>query len=166
MRRTRTRLGGEAVRYFAEYLDKIEETVTLLAPDQVWWRANERSNSVGNLLLHLTGNLSQWVLAGLGGEAYERRRAAEFAAREGASAGELLAGLRAVVKRCIAVVGRLDDEALAARHAIQGYRRDGFGVLLHTVEHMAYHTGQIVFLGKQLAGAKAEIEFYPHLKGR
>jgi len=166
MRKAKTRLGGEAARLFAEYLGKIEETVTLLTPEQVWWRANERSNSAGNLLLHLIGNLSQWVLAGLGGEPYERRRAAEFAAREGAPAAELLATLRAVVGRCSAVAARLDDDALAARHAIQGYRRDGFGVLLHVVEHMAYHTGQIVFVGKQLAGGQVEIEFYPHLKGR
>jgi uncharacterized damage-inducible protein DinB len=165
MRKAKTRLGGEAARLLAEYLSKIEGTVTLLAPEHVWWRANESSNSAGNLLLHLTGNLSQWVLAGLGGEAYERQRAAEFAAREGAPAPELLAALRAVVKRCIAVAARLDEEAMAASHAIQGYRRDGFGVLLHAVEHMAYHTGQIALLGKQLASAHAEIEFYPHLRG-
>jgi uncharacterized damage-inducible protein DinB len=166
MGKAKTKLGGEAALLFAEYLAKIEGTVTLLAPEHVWWRANERSNSAGNLLLHLTGNLSQWVLAGLGGEPYERRRAVEFAAREGAEAAELLAALRAVVKRCIAVVNRLDEDGLAVRHAIQGYRRDGFGVLLHVVEHMAYHTGQIVLLGKQLANAHAEIEFYPRLKGR
>ena len=166
MRTAKTRLGGEAVRYLAEYLSKIDETVALLAPEHVWWRANERSNSVGNLLLHLTGNLSQWVLAGLGGEVYERRRAAEFAAREGANTEALLDGLRAVVKRCIGVAARLDEDALAARHAIQGYRRDGFGVLLHAVEHMAHHTSQIVLLAKQLAGARVEIGFYPQIKER
>lgn len=160
-----TRLGGEAARLLAEYLHKIETTVGLLAPAQVWWRANERSNSAGNLVLHLTGNLSQWVLAGLGGEPFERRRAAEFAAREGAPPAELLASLRAVVERCVALAEQLDDAALAARHEIQGYPRDGFGVLLHAVEHMAYHTGQVVLIAKQLADG-AEIEFYPRLRGR
>jgi uncharacterized damage-inducible protein DinB len=160
----KTRLGGEAARLLAEYLHKIETALALLTPEQAWWRANERSNSAGNLVLHLTGNLSQWVLAGLGGATYERRRAAEFAARDGAAPGELLAGLRAVVERSIAVAERLDESALGAFHEIQGYRRDGFGVLLHAVEHMAYHTGQIVLIAKQLAGG-AEIEFYPRLKG-
>jgi uncharacterized damage-inducible protein DinB len=164
MGETQTRLGGEAARLLAEYLHKIETTVAPLTPEQAWWRANEHSNSAGNLVLHLTGNLSQWVLAGLGGEAYERRRAAEFAAREGAAPAELLAPLRAVVERCIALSRNLDEGALAAHHEIQGYRRDGFGVLLHAVEHMAYHTGQIVLIAKQLA-ANPEIEFYPHLRG-
>jgi uncharacterized damage-inducible protein DinB len=160
-----TRLGGESARLLAEYLHKIETTVGLLTPEQAWWRANERSNSAGNLVLHLTGNLSQWVLSGLGGEPYERRRAIEFAAREGVPPAELLASLRAVVERCVALAERLDDAALAAQHEIQGYQRDGFGVLLHAVEHMAYHTGQIVLIAKQLAGG-AGIEFYPHLKER
>jgi len=160
-----TRLGAEAARLFAEYLDKIDTAVAPLAPGQVWWRANEGSNSIANLLLHLVGNLSQWVLAGLGGEPYERQRAAEFSAREGAPLGELLARLRSVVQRCVAVAESTDDEALAASHEIQRYRRDGFAVLLHAVEHMAYHTGQIVLLAKQLV-PEAEIEFYPHLKRR
>jgi len=162
---TATRLGTEAARLFAEYLRKIDAVVAPLAPEQVWWRANESSNSIGNLLLHLVGNLSQWVLAGLAGEAYDRRRAAEFSAREGAPVGELLVHLRAVVQRCVAVAESIDDAALAASHEIQGYRRDGFAVLLHAVEHMSYHTGQIVLLAKQLA-PEAGIEFYPHLKGR
>jgi uncharacterized damage-inducible protein DinB len=159
-----TRLGGEAARLLEEYMDKIERSLATLDEAQVWWRANESSNSVGNLLLHLAGNLSQWVLAGLGGESFERRRAAEFAAREGAPPAELVASLRGVADRCALVARRLGDEDLAAWHEIQGYRRDGFGVLLHAVEHMSYHTGQIVLLAKQLGGGG--IEFYPHLKDR
>jgi uncharacterized damage-inducible protein DinB len=161
-----TRLGGEAARLFEEYVAKIEVVAATLTPAQTWWRANDHSNSVGNLLLHLAGNLSQWVLAGLGGEAYERRRVAEFAAREGASTADLVAALRTVVDGCIGVARALDEGALAATHEIQGYRRDGFGVLLHAVEHMSYHTGQIVLLAKQLSAAGAGIEFYPHLRER
>jgi uncharacterized damage-inducible protein DinB len=164
MAQAKTGLGGESARLLAEYMDKIERAVATLSPEQTWWRSNERSNSVGNLLLHLAGNLSQWVLAGLGGESFERHRAAEFAAREGAPPAELVASLRGVVDRCAAVARRLGDEDLAARHEIQGYRRDGFGALLHAVEHMSYHTGQIVLLAKQLGGGG--IEFYPHLKDR
>jgi uncharacterized damage-inducible protein DinB len=163
--RAGTELGSEAVRLFEEYLHKIEAAVDMLAAEQVWWRANQRSNSIGNLVLHLVGNLSQWVLAGLGGEAYQRRRTAEFAAREGAAPEDLLAALRAVVQRCVATAGRLDEVEMTETYEIQGYQRDGFGVLLHAVEHMAYHTGQIVLLAKQLAPEGAELEFYPQLKG-
>lgn len=160
-----TRLGTEAARLSSEYLHKIDTVVASLAPTQVWWRANERSKSIGNLLLHLDGNLSQWVLVGLGNEEHGRQRAAEFAAREGAPAEELLADLQSVVQQCLAVAESINDEALRKDYEIQGYRRDGFAVLLHAVEHMSYHTGQIVLLAKQLA-PDAGIEFNPHLAGR
>ncbi len=154
----------EADRLYGEYLDKIERSAGLLSAEQLWWRPNPACNSVGNLLLHLCGNLSQWVLAGLGGEAFERDRPAEFAAEGGDDARALLARLRAVVERCRRVAATRSDEDLRRTHVIQGYTHTGFGVLLHTVEHMAYHTGQIVHIVKQLLGGPAEIEFYPHLK--
>ena len=75
-----TALPREADHLFAEYFDKIERTAGRLTVEQIWWRPNAACNSVGNLLLHLSGNLSQWVLAGLGGESFERRRDEEFAA--------------------------------------------------------------------------------------
>lgn len=164
MSETCAALVSEEDRLLSEYLRKIEHCVGLLAPAEVWWRPNERCNSVGNLLLHLSGNLSQWVLAGLGGAAFERHRREEFAAAEGGNATALVARLREVVTACQAVAARLSDDDLARTHTIQGMTRTGAGVLLHAVEHMAYHTGQIVFVAKQLAGERADIEFYPHLK--
>jgi uncharacterized damage-inducible protein DinB len=161
-----SRLGAEAARLFAQYLEKIEHCVGLLDEEGVWWRPNRASNSVGNLLLHLTGNLSQWVLAGLGGERYERHRSAEFEADRSTDPGALTEKLHTVVERCRSIAARLAPADLDRRLSIQGYERDGFGVLLHAVEHTAYHTGQIVLITKQLVGDEVEIEFYPHLKGR
>jgi uncharacterized damage-inducible protein DinB len=166
MGRARTLLGGEASRQFDEYWRKISTCVGLLTEDDVWWRANARCNSVGNLLLHLTGNLSQWVLAGLGGEGYERRRAAEFAAEGGRRRDELLAALGDVVARSCTVAELVSAGDLRRRLTIQGIEREGFGVLFHAVEHMAYHTGQIVHLAKERARQDVEIEFYPHLRKR
>ncbi len=157
-------LPKEADHLFAEYLDKIERTAGRLTPEQLWWRPNAACNSVGNLLLHLCGNLSQWVLAGLGGEGFERRRDEEFAAAGGADAAALLARLREVVLACRSLTERLTERDLERTMTIQGYTSTGFGVLLHAVEHMSYHTGQIVFVAKQLLGGPAEIEFYPQLK--
>jgi len=158
-----TVLGEEAAALFEEYLGKIERCVALLDDARLWRRPGGSGNAVGNLLLHLEGNLSQWVLAALGGEGYERRRRAEFAADRGPGSRALLARLRAVVERCVDVALGLDEAALRGCHQVQGYRRSGFGALLHAVEHMSYHTGQIVLLTKQLADPGAEIEFYPHL---
>jgi uncharacterized damage-inducible protein DinB len=157
-------LTREADRLFGQYLHKIETCVALLSREQLWWRPNARCTSVGNLLLHLRGNLSQWVLDGLGGMPYERRRREEFTAVEGDDGAALLGRLREVLDTCRTVARGLSAEDLGRNHTIQGFERSGFGVLLHAVEHMAYHTGQIVYVTKQLVGDGVEIEFYPNLK--
>jgi uncharacterized damage-inducible protein DinB len=161
----RSRLIDFADRYWAEYQDKIERVTASLDDDAFWWRPNERSNSIANLLLHLRGNLGQWVLAGLLGEAVERRRSAEFAAREGARGAELVAALGEVVGRCRAGVRGLSETDLARPLRIQSYSVDGYEALFHAVEHMSYHTGQIVLLAKATAPAGIEIEFYPQHRG-
>ena len=156
------RLVGFADHYWSEYLGKIAAAVEPLTEEQVWWRSGEESNSIGNLLAHLTGNLNQWVLAELGGERYERHRDAEFAARGDTSKAELLARLRATVERCRAVAGRLTAGELERRYRIQKHDVDGYAALFHVVEHMSYHTGQIVLLAK-LHGAR--LDFYPQHRG-
>jgi len=154
-----------ADQYLHEYLSKIRRSLAPLDEAAIWWRPNEGSNSIGNLLLHLRGNLSQWILAGLCGETYARHRSHEFAAREGAPAAELLAALEETVERCLAGVGALGDEELARRRTIQGYDVDGGAALFHVVEHMSYHTGQIVLLAKARLPADVRLEFYPQHAG-
>jgi uncharacterized damage-inducible protein DinB len=154
-----------AGRYLAEYLDKIERATAGLDDAALWRRANQRSNSIANLLLHLRGNLAQWVLGGLLGEPFERHRGAEFAAREGAGRAELLAALAETVGRVRAGIARLDAAALDRPLTIQGYATDGRDALFHVVEHMSYHTGQIVMLAKELLPASVELEFYPQHRG-
>lgn len=157
-------LTQEAHRLFGEYFGKIERCVGLLSQEQLWWRPNPQCTSVGNILLHLCGNLSQWVLAGLGGEPFERHRQEEFAATQGPDGPALLHRLGEVVSACRDVASDLPEEKLGQVFVIQGITHTGFGVLLHAVEHMAYHTGQIVYVTKQFVGEQAEIEFYPHLR--
>jgi len=157
-----SRLSSFAEHYWAEYLGKIEAAVEPLSEEQVWWRPNEASNSIGNLCVHLVGNLSQWVLDGLGGEPFERHRDAEFAARGGVAKRELVERLRATVERCRRVAARLSADELGRALRIQAYETDGYGALFHAVEHMAYHTGQIVLLAK-LHGAA--LDFYPQHRG-
>jgi hypothetical protein len=168
------RLVELADRYLGEYLEKIDRSTAGLAPAAIWHRPDERSNSIGNLLLHLRGNLTQWVLGGLLGEPFERRRGAEFAARpgpggpgDGTTTGrdELLAELAGVVERCRAGIRRLDEEELGRRRTIQGYELDGYRALFHAVEHMSYHTGQIVMRAKELLPPGVELEFYPQHRG-
>jgi uncharacterized damage-inducible protein DinB len=164
-----SRLQALSVHYFREYIGKIRGAVAPLSDDQVWWRPNAASNSIGNLLLHLNGNLSQWVLQGLGGRPFERHRDAEFAAgREDESTrvpkDDALTRLAATVDAVITVVGELSTAELDRERRIQKYDLDGWKALFHVVEHMSYHTGQIVMLSKHLEPG-AGIDFYPQHKG-
>lgn len=163
------RLQQLAVEYWREYLRKIEAAVAPLTEDEVWWRANPCSNSIGNLLLHLGGNLGQWVIAGLGGQGHQRRRSEEFAADlDGAiprvAKEDALARLRDRVEECVAVAERLSATELDRVRHIQKYQLDGWKALVHTVEHMSYHTGQIVLIAKQLR-PEASLDFYPQHRG-
>ncbi len=155
-----------AARYLEEYLEKIRLAVEPLDFDQVWWRPSPDSNSIGNLLLHLAGNLSLWIRASLGGDAFTRDRSAEFAADRSHRAGEMLDQLSAVVDRCREVLEALDGEPLDRELEVQGYRCDVLGVIFHSaVEHVGYHTGQILFIAKQVRGAGHGIEYYPQHRG-
>ena len=147
--------------YLGSFLGRIERAVSSLSEEQVWWRANPVTNSVGNHILHLQGNLSQWVLAGLGGIPYERHRSHEFSATGGAGKQELLRGLREVVERCQRVVRELPSAELLKPRKIQGVDTDGTHAVVHVVEHTSYHAGQIVHIAKELLGPAAGIEFFP-----
>lgn len=154
-----------ASRYLGQNLDKIRRAAELLDHDQLWWRSARGTNSVGNLILHLCGNLSQWIGEGIGGEPCERDRAEEFAAEGGPTGAELLERLDGVVARCRRILEAHDGEPLDRRIDVQGYEADVLGAALHAVEHMAYHTGQILFLAKQLRGEGHGIELYPQHRG-
>jgi len=158
---------SQSAAYLTEYLDKIRLAVAELDDDELWRRPAPGTNSAANLVLHLTGNLSLWVLKSVGGEDYERHRSAEFAADKSAGKEQLLTGLAAVVERSCAVLAALSDDDLGRRLDVQGYVCDAFTAAYHAVEHMSYHTGQIVWIAKQaLAAAGDEVfEFYPQHEG-
>ena len=154
-----------AARYLEEYLDKLHFALGQLPADRLWWRPTPESNSVANLVLHLCGNLSLWLLVGVGGASISRDRAAEFAARDGAGAAELAARLDAVVRRCTALLRGLRAEEVERAVSIQGYATDVRGAVFHAVEHMSYHTGQILLLLKQSLPAGERLELYPQHRG-
>jgi uncharacterized damage-inducible protein DinB len=138
-----------------EYADKIRIGLGRLDEEQVWWRPNEACNSAGNLVLHICGNLSLWLVHGLGGLDYERDRAGEFQARGSMAKVELLTLLDDTVERCRQVLGGV---SLDQHLSLQGYEVDGLAGLYHAVEHASQHTGQILYIVKQLAPG---FEFYP-----
>jgi uncharacterized damage-inducible protein DinB len=150
---------AEARRHLCEdYLPKIERCLERLTDEQVWWRTSERSNSVGNLLLHLEGNLRQWVVCGAGGAADARVRDREFAERRSLSREELLRALRAAVEEAGDALARLDPAALLETRRVQGLDVTLLTVIFHAVEHFSMHTGQIILLTKMLADE--DLAFY------
>lgn len=150
-----------AARYLEEYLDKIRLAVERLSEDELWWRPAAGTNSAGNLILHLCGNLSLWLLAGVGGRPFDRRRSEEFGADRSHGKAELLARLEEVVAACRGVLAALEPEDLERPAAIQTYDTDLLGAVFHAVEHMSYHTGQIVWIAKALGAGGEPLEFYP-----
>lgn len=155
----------ERSRYYLglEYPAKIRSAVLALPSDRLWWRANSASNSAGNLLLHLTGNVRQWVVSGIGGAPDVRERDAEFAATGGKSAAELMDDLEKALSEVDAVLARLTPDRLGDVCRIQGRDTTVFSALYHVVEHFAGHVGQIILLAK--LHAPGEIRFYENREG-
>jgi uncharacterized damage-inducible protein DinB len=146
-----------------EYPIKLRHCVDVLPSATVWARPNPTSNSVGNLLVHLTGNVTEWILGGVGRQSISRNRAAEFAQKEGADAVALLADLEGVLRKADRVLAGLSAQDLERSVTIQARETTVLGAIYHVVEHFAMHTGQIVFLTKLYAPGK--IRFYEDAGG-
>jgi uncharacterized damage-inducible protein DinB len=139
-----------AARKLEDHWAQIRRCVGLMSEEQLWHRANSHSNSVANLLLHLRGNVGQWILGGIGGKEIERERQAEFDARGGVTREELIDGLDGVLAAACGVIRGMDADRLAWEFMIQSYRVSGIAAVMHVVEHFAFHTGQIVTTTKWL----------------
>ncbi len=132
------------------HLAQIVRCAGLLSPAELWQRPNAHANSVGNLLLHLTGNVRQWIVAAIGGEPFTRDRPAEFAARGPLPTEETVGPLEDTVRCACDIIAGLDASALNVRRVIQGYDVSTLVAVLHVVEHFSFHTGQIVHLTKAM----------------
>lgn len=133
-----------------DHLRQVLRCARMLSVEQMWFRANERSNSVGNLLLHLRGNVAQWIVAGIGGRPFERDRPAEFAQRHPLPSERLIGDLESTVNDARRIISHLSDARLAELVSIQGYDTTVLAAVFHVVEHFAFHTGQIVWATKVL----------------
>lgn len=137
-------------RLYDESLPRIIKCLGQLSEDQVWWRPNESSNSIGNLVLHLCGNVSQWIGSGLGGFPDSRARQSEFDTRQGRSREDLSQLLIAVMDQIKPVIANLPAEELLRNRVVQTFEESGLTILIHVTEHFSYHTGQIAYITKML----------------
>jgi hypothetical protein len=145
----------------AENVSRIEACLTELPPLSLWARESETENAVGNLLLHLDGNVRQWILSGVGVEPDARYRPSEFAARSGADASVLLSQLRRTVREAVHLIRALPHRRLTEQVSIQGYDTTVLSAIFHVVEHFSGHTYQIILLTKRFTGKN--LGFYSYL---
>lgn len=150
---------AQARRHLSQdFLPKIRTCVEMLSEEELWWRANQNTNSIGNLILHLCGNLRQWVNSGIGGAPDTRERDLEFSERGPIPGEELLKRLEETVREVLTVLDSADPQTLRDSRHIQVYDVTGLQAIFHVVEHFSYHTGQIIYITRLLKNT--DLKFY------
>jgi hypothetical protein len=144
-----------------QYGPRLKACVETMSTEQIWWRPNEASNSVGNIILHLNGNVTQWLVASFNRDQDKRDRPAEFSAVGGLTAAELLDRLGATMAEAAKVLDRLTPDELLAPYEIQGYHVHGLDAVYQVVEHFGLHYGQIAYIAKSLSAK--DLGFYREL---
>jgi uncharacterized damage-inducible protein DinB len=139
-------------RLISHYWPRIQRSLEGLTAEDIWWREHESNNSVGNLILHLTGNLNQFVLATFGGAPDTRDKDREFSERTPVSKETLLRDLDAALRESEKILSQFDPSRLLEMTMLQGRQRPYLEVLSIVVEHFALHTGQIIYIAKLKTG--------------
>ena len=134
---------NENTNRIVKCLHEIEET-------EIWQRPNENSNSIGNIILHLCGNIRQYAISSLGNTEDIRVRDEEFSAKDGFNKKDLIVKLKNTAAEAINIIEDLDEPGLIKIYSVQGFNLSGIGIIIHVTEHYSYHTGQIAFWVKQL----------------
>jgi uncharacterized damage-inducible protein DinB len=144
-----------------QYWPRLKQCVEPLNDDQIWWRPNEASNSIGNLLLHLNGNVSQWLLTSFARQQDLRNRPLEFSEQGPLPKSVLVERLGTTIQQACDLLARLTSADLLATYEIQGYKVRGLEAIYHVVEHFGQHFGQISYIAKSVTGR--DLGFYKEL---
>lgn len=137
-------------RLFEESIPRIIKCLGELADDQIWKHPNESSNSIGNLVLHLNGNVRQWILSGIFDEKDDRDRDAEFSFEGPTPKQNLISLLNKLEEDISPALDKITPDMLAEERTVQGFNESVISILIHVTEHFSYHTGQIAFYTKLL----------------
>jgi len=155
-------VGEEAARELEEALARVAHCINQLTDAQLWWRSAPPLNSIANLMLHLQGNLRQWIISGIGGAPDTRNRPAEFQHRGPLPKQQLLGDLEGTVARAAAVLRRLDAKALTAGRRIQGFEVTGLGAVFHAVPHFRGHAQEIIHITRLQLGDDYRFAWTPN----
>ncbi len=149
-------------RLLEESIPRTRKCLTLLSQEDIWYRPNAHSNSVGNLVLHLCGNARQWIIAGFGRQEDQRDRKAEFQEQGPLPTGDLLKLLDKLRVDLEGVLDQLSEEEVMRGYQVQVFEESGIAMLIHTVEHFSYHVGQITYVVK--ARKNLDTDYYGEMK--
>jgi uncharacterized damage-inducible protein DinB len=141
---------GQSLHRIDENTPRITRCMNELEEADAWMRPNNVSNSVGNLILHLCGNITQYIISSLGETEDIRERDKEFSAHGGYSKSRLMEKLNITVEKAKGIIQTMDRDNLLRKRWVQGFEYSGMGIIIHVTEHYSYHTGQIVFWTKLL----------------
>jgi len=147
-----TALTALRVRIIKVMPAEVRECVALLDDEQIWWRPNEQSNSVGNIILHVSGSLNHYLNRNIGGIDYDRDRAAEFAERRTIPKAELLAIFDDMVAKAEQTFDALTLERLSDPSPEPKMHVSVMEDLINVAVHLSNHAGQIVWITKMLRG--------------
>lgn len=134
---------NESTRMIKISFQKLEE-------EDIWKKINDSSNSIGNLIIHLCGNITQYAIASLGKTEDQRNRDYEFEVTSGFTKEELLSKLETTVEKAKSIILSTSEEEYMRKRSVQGFEFSGIGIAIHVTEHYSYHTGQIAFWTKQI----------------
>jgi hypothetical protein len=143
-----TEFTRQAIKRINENTEKIRTCVDQFEEKDAWRSPNENLNSVGNLILHLCGNIRQHIISALGGVKDTRMRDLEFSTKGGLTKEELMSKLVETIDEATGVIAKMKIEDLLMIRKSQGMLHSGVDSILHVTEHYSYHTGQIIFLTK------------------
>jgi uncharacterized damage-inducible protein DinB len=133
-----------------EGIIRLKKCIDLLSEKQLWNSPNEHSNSIGNLILHLNGNVNQWILSTLGDQIDQRQRALEFRKDKVVAKEALISLLDELDNKVRSLIGNLNEEDINKEYEVQCYTEHGVSILIHVIEHFSYHVGQVTFYTKLL----------------
>jgi hypothetical protein len=148
-------------RRLAEGVKKIKHCLAQLSDEQVWWRPHDSMNSIANIVLHLCGNLRQWIISGVGDEPDVRDRPKEFSDRSSMPKPELIRRLDEIVSQADAVLATLPDPQLLQRRRIQGFDETALSAIFDSLSHFRGHMQEIVYITRLQLGDAYQFEWVP-----
>lgn len=148
-------------RILEEFIPRILKCLSLLSEEDVWFRPNKESNSIGNLVLHVEGNARQWIISGLGGAKDERNRKIEFEEKGPLTKIQLIEKLNLLYRDIEFILNKIDLKNLITVRRVQVFDETGLAILIHAIEHFSYHTGQIAYATKMITNS--QLGFYADL---